>query len=1024
MTETNNVDSIWRQCSEDGKTKPWFVISVIGDTTSIVPSTWEKSGFQSSLIDTAKGAKECWIFHKGGKGKLSETVRKAVKNYRVMTGQRIPDDRSNRIKHFDIWKNVNRANIKLIAIQSTEKRQSLDSSIQSDKFDKHFEIADDKFADVHTNLLKKIGHERVKIMKLQKDLTIRIPVIVIVAEGDIKTIRHVDQILQQGIPVVIIKGSGKAADVISEYLIYGEDVLKSTAPLLLGTYTHQDDLMNIELLMKSIQRQGHMISIFDIKDPTQRSLSDTTTDAILRAWSIGTTNNSLPNTPSPINIDAMKQTGNRSRIQNEKYPIPNLKEIANFEEIEPDSSTEKLKKKSNFLAPMTNNRDTGSPVPLAEELATPAFSRSKTLNPIGVKTWLNPSSFPLYFFIAYQLIQLKFKEDEKLCRENLTYLLEKAIEADKLDYVTVLLQEHDVKFDTRCFPHLYAETVKCKLCEHDCQHLYSVIKMKSGSRILFDEDDDDNGHLCIDSARSICATFLHYPRVHGEYKEAIFHDLLIWSLFAHRPKLATMFWKACDDQLLTSLLATGILKKMASSAKENADQSVFEDLMEHARVFERRSLEMQSTVYKDHPKEAMELMTTEVSVWDIHISPLQCAYDNDLYDFIAQPCAQRCLNTIWYNKLGTNFWASAKKGFRFRKIGGKLAICRFLAAPFTKFVINYMIFLAALVIYSAFLLTSVKSYEEITWYEGFVYVWMFADIIEEYVVPKVMGRDANTDNWYRFRRYIGDFWNVLDTISYITTFIAIGLRFIDLKWARRIYSFSLFMVYMRFLHFVLIYRKVGVYVILIKEMMRDLARYFVILIVFMVAVGVMYHANRYPNHNDMWSSHGVEYWRIWRILNLPYWQLYGEILLDELRGENETESCSKDLSDYKDSHAIEECVESDWIILVIAAFYMLLSNLLLVNLVIALFSARFEKVKSNSEKIWRYIRYSYIMDYKIRLPAGLNLVLRPIMAFLWICGKCKHNKVDDESLKYRQEVKRASLEHIRTLQSMCVERCI
>lgn len=43
----------------------------------------------------------------------------------------------------------------------------------------------------------------------------------IVAEGDIKTIRHVDQILQQGIPVVIIKGSGKAADVISEYLIYG-----------------------------------------------------------------------------------------------------------------------------------------------------------------------------------------------------------------------------------------------------------------------------------------------------------------------------------------------------------------------------------------------------------------------------------------------------------------------------------------------------------------------------------------------------------------------------------------------------------------------------------------------------------------------------------------------------------------------------------------------------------------------------------------------------------------------------------
>lgn len=77
---------------------------------------------------------------------------------------------------------------------------------------------------------------------------------------------------------------------------------------------------------------------------------------------------------------------------------------------------------------------------------------------------------------------------------------------------------------------------------------------------------------------------------------------------------------------------------------------------------------MQSTLYKDHPKEAMELMTTEVSVWDIHISPLQCAYDNDLYDFIAQPCAQRCLNTIWYNKLGTNFWASAKVNTRIKEV--------------------------------------------------------------------------------------------------------------------------------------------------------------------------------------------------------------------------------------------------------------------------------------------------------------------------------------------------------------------
>ena len=91
-------------------------------------------------------------------------------------------------------------------------------------------------------------------------------------------------------------------------------------------------------------------------------------------------------------------------------------------------------------------------------------------------------------------------------------------------------------------------------------------------------------------------------------------------------------------------------------------------------------------------------------------------------------------------------------------------------------------------------------------------------------IPKFQTQKPKTfkkaDRWYRFRRYINDFWNVLDTVSYIITFIAIALRFSSetLQWARRIYSFSLFMMCMRFLHFILIYRKVGVYVILIKEM--------------------------------------------------------------------------------------------------------------------------------------------------------------------------------------------------------------
>lgn len=65
--------------------------------------------------------------------------------------------------------------------------------------------------------------------------------------------------------------------------------------------------------------------------------------------------------------------------------------------------------------------------------------------------------------------------------------------------------------------------------------------------------------------------------------------------------------------------------------------------------------------------------------------------------------------------------------------------------------------------------------------------------------------------------------------------------------------------------------------------MKDLGRFLVILIVFMMAVGVMFHVNMYPNHEDMFS-HKVQYWRIWKIISFPYWQIYGEIFLDDIMG--------------------------------------------------------------------------------------------------------------------------------------------
>ena len=45
-----------------------------------------------------------------------------------------------------------------------------------------------------------------------------VPIAIIMCEGDIKTISHIAGALLKKLPVIIMKGSGKAADLIVDYL--------------------------------------------------------------------------------------------------------------------------------------------------------------------------------------------------------------------------------------------------------------------------------------------------------------------------------------------------------------------------------------------------------------------------------------------------------------------------------------------------------------------------------------------------------------------------------------------------------------------------------------------------------------------------------------------------------------------------------------------------------------------------------------------------------------------------------------
>ncbi|CAC5398411.1 unnamed protein product [Mytilus coruscus] len=144
---------------------------------------------------------------------------------------------------------------------------------------------------------------------------------------------------------------------------------------------------------------------------------------------------------------------------------------------------------------------------------------------------------------------------------------------------------------------------------------------------------------------------------------------------------------------------------------------------------------------------------------------------------------------------------------------------------------------------------------------------------------------------------------------------------------------------------------------------------------------------------------------------------------------NSTTPCTTIQSEWESNPDIERCNRYDWVLIVIAAFYMLISNLLLVNLVIALFSFRFRRVQENSGKLWRYLRYEVIMDYRTIIPAPLNLIIRPIMLCMSINRKlkrCRHgnDNTNQENDKKKKDERKKKIKKINTLQSVHAVNCV
>ncbi|CAF4194876.1 unnamed protein product, partial [Rotaria sp. Silwood2] len=122
----------------------------------------------------------------------------------------------------------------------------------------------------------------------------------------------------------------------------------------------------------------------------------------------------------------------------------------------------------------------------------------------------------------------------------------------------------------------------------------------------------------------------------------------------------------------------------------------------------------------------------------------------------------------------------------------------------------------------------------------------------------------------------------------------------------------------------------------------------------------------------------------------PYWFIHGEFsdkdLLDE-RIKNGTNDGGGGVAEATATH-------------VLLGFHMLFINILLLNLLVAVFADSIGKVQANTEFYWRYQRYSFVREYFEHLPLSyppLIIVSHIILIILTIqnirCSKLGRNRV-------------------------------
>ena len=302
---------------------------------------------------------------------------------------------------------------------------------------------------------------------------------------------------------------------------------------------------------------------------------------------------------------------------------------------------------------------------------------------------------------------------------------------------------------------------------------------------------------------------------------------------------------------------------------------------------------------------------------------------------------------------------------------GKIA--KFYDAPVVKFLFGVISHGMLLLLYSISILGDFT--QPLSWLEYVLMFWFLAFTTAEL-------NDVLDDG---LRAWSSHYWNLMEVAGIIGFWTGMALRW----WGREDRSYDdadrdmleaakLMFALGICCNFIMIFRfyagipSLGPKLIMMAKMGPDVGVYLALFVVFMLLSGVFTETvlgqhrtglDKNEVYNDEDFHLGIDTLR--RVTYRPWFQQFGELFLDAIN----------DDADCTGTESFQDCSGYHSLLPISAAFYFLVVNVVLVNLLIAMMARTYEIVQENSMEIWHLQMHEVLREYGGRsaVPVPLSL---------------------------------------------------